>query len=640
MSTPASGRERWRDRRVSFRGTIPLALVGLALLGSVLIPARQTWRITQLLRESTQVLAPARLLVEQLQAGLAREYVAVQGYALSGDAVQLARYRATADEDERRLAALDRLAARFDTTSADRLRTLRERIGAWRRLNDALVAPGGSRARVAAALVEEQAHYDSSLHAIASLSSELVTDAAARDDRVRALEHLSIASNAVLVLAAVVAMSGVAALTVQERQLTATLRRRVSEEAALRQAAESLGSAYTVDEVTQRIVDSALEAVAGTGAFVELIEDRHGGEPNVVVRAVSGSGVPPLQTAWPLAGSYTEHATTRGEPVLLADLSSLARSGAIGTIAKAGGSAIVVPLGSSADPTGALFVLSSLPGHFTGEDVARAGIFGHLAALAYEKVGLLEESHERRRVLERVIQSRSRLMRGFSHDVKNPIGAADGFAELLSLGVYGELSPEQRGSIDRMRRSIRSALALIDDLHELARAETGNLALAWEPVDLAALARALGEEYHAAAHGRGLSLLVEAEDDGPVVATDRVRVRQIVANLISNAIKYTSRGSITVRVRGQPAGSSVDERDGAVLEVTDSGAGIAPEKQDYIFEEFSRLGSGEAPGAGLGLAISKLLAQRLGGYITIASEIGSGSTFTLWLPLRREESSA
>ena len=639
MSASAPGLARWRDRRPSFWGTIPLALVGLALLGSVLIPARQTWRITQLLRESTQVLAPARLLVEQLQAGLARELVAVQGYALSGDAAQLARYRATADEDERRLAALDRLAARFDTTSADRARALREQIGAWRRFNDGLVARGGSRARVVAALEEEQARYDASLHALALLSSELVTDAAARDDRVRALEHLSIASNAVLVLAAFVAMSGVAALTIQERQLTATLRRRVGEEAALRRAAESLGSAYTVDELTQRIVDSALEAVAGTGAFVELIDDRHGEEPKVVVRAVSGSGVPPLQTAWPLAGSYTQHATTIGEPSRIADLSSLARSGAISTIAKAGGSAIVVPLGSSARPTGALFVLSSQPGHFEADDVTRAGIFGHLAALAYEKVGLLEESHERRRVLERVIQSRSRLMRGFSHDVKNPIGAADGYAELLSVGVYGELSPEQRGSVDRMRRSIRSALALIDDLHELARAETGNLALAWEPVDFAALVRALGEEYQAAADGRGLSLLVEADDGGPIVETDRARVRQIVANLISNAIKYTPRGTITVRARRQPAETSVDECDGAVLEVTDSGAGIAPEKQDYIFEEFSRLGSGEAPGAGLGLAISKLLAQQLGGRISVASTVGVGSTFTLWLPLQRAESS-
>jgi signal transduction histidine kinase len=605
----------------------------------VAIPARQTWRITQLLRESTQVLAPARLLVEKLQAGLAREFVAVQGYALTGDVAQLARYRASADEDERWLAAVERLASRFDATSADRARALRTRIGGWRQFNDSLVAHGASRARVVAVLGEEQSRYDASLRAIALLSSDLVADAAARDDKVRTLEHLSIASNAVLVLAALVAMSGVAALTIQERKLTATLRRRVDEEAALREAAESLGSAYTVDEVTQRIVDAALDVVAGRGAFVERIEGEAGEEASVVVRAVAGSGVPPLESACALAGSYTERVTRSGEPVVL---SNLQLSGAIRAIANVG-SAIVAPLGSSDKPTGALFVVSAATGHFHDDDVARAGIFGHLAALAYEKVALLEEAHERRRVLERVIQSRSRLMRGFSHDVKNPIGAADGFAELLSLGVYGELSAEQRGSIDRMRRSIRAALSLIDDLHELARAETGNLALAREPVDLAALVHALGEEYHGAAHGRGLSLLVEAEDDGPTVESDRARVRQIVANLLSNAIKYTRQGSITVRARRRAGQSGGDEGGGAVLEVADTGAGIAAEKQDYIFEEFSRLGSGDAGGAGgagLGLAISNLLAQRLGGRISVESEVGRGSTFTLWLPMRRDESSA
>src|SRR5690242_2130795 len=237
--------------------------------------------------------------------------------------------------------------------------------------------------------------------------------------------------------------------------------------------------------------------------------------------------------------------------------------------------------------------------------------------MAYEKIQLLEEAHERRRLLERVIQSRSRLMRGFSHDVKNPIGAADGFAELLSIGVYGTLSAEQQASIGRMRRSIRSALALIDDLHELARAETGNLALAPEPVNLAALIRALGEEYHAAAHRRGLSLSVETECDGPIVETDRARVRQIAANLLSNAIKYTQHGSVLVRVHGQPASPSGGEGAWALIEFADTGPGIPLDKKDYIFEEFSRLDGGDTPGAGLGLAICKLLVQALGGRITV-----------------------
>jgi signal transduction histidine kinase len=297
-------------------------------------------------------------------------------------------------------------------------------------------------------------------------------------------------------------------------------------------------------------------------------------------------------------------------------------------------SAIAVPLGGVTTPIGALYVVGSARYGPRSDDVAGAGIFGNLATLAYEKARLLEEAHERRRALERVVQSRSRLMRGFSHDVKNPIGAADGFAELLSLGVYGNLTTEQRASIERMRRSISAALALITELNVLASAESGTIVLSTEPVDLAELVRSLGEEYHAAALGRGLSLSADVGNDQPIVETDGARVQQIAANLLSNAIKYTQHGSVLVRTRREPEDPGREEDAWALIDFIDSGPGIPPDKKDYIFEEFSRLGGGDTPGAGLGLAISKLLAQALGGRITVESELGHGSTFTLWLPLR------
>lgn len=799
------------NARFAFWDIVPLALVMLTLLGSVAIPARQTWRIMRLLRETTEVLAPTRLLGEQLQSGLAEELVALQSYALSGDSVLLTRHRATAADDDRRLAALARLALRLDTASAGRADVLRRRVDEWRQLDDALLEQRGSRTQFATTLRAGQARYDSSLDAIAALSSDLAAEAAARDDRVRALEHLSIASNAALVLAALVAMSGVLILTLRQRRLSAILHRRATEEVALRQlarrlsaavtrsealrrvaeatlaiaraqgayvewtipgervlecvaiagesaltactrrsysgslteanaarggpvalteldaidrrlaarladacgrcpglvipllsadeplgvlvllrhpaarvfgederrqlrlvsnlasealrrvdgmtaeratlkqarrrarqeaalraAAEALAGAYTMDEVTRRIAHAALEAMPGRGAFVEQIAARSGQRSTeVAVRAVAGVDVPPLDATCPLAGSYTELVTTSGKPMLIADLGHPEQLGTICTMQHDDGSAVVVPLGGPGAPVGALFVVSSARGHFRAGDVTRAGIFGHLAALPYEKVRLLEEAYGQRRVLERVVQSRSRLIRGFSHDVKNAVGAADGFAELLTLGVYGELSTAPRASIDRMRRSLRGALALIDDLHELGRAETGNVALSWEPVDLAELVRTLAEEYHATAQGRGLSLAVAVEVDTPIVETDEARVRQIASNLLSNAIKYTEHGSVLLRARRQPAGPSNPEGGWVLLEFTDSGAGIPADKQDYIFEEFSRLGGGDTPGAGLGLAISKLLAQALGGDISVESEVGHGSTFALWLPLRR-----
>jgi len=114
----------------------------------------------------------------------------------------------------------------------------------------------------------------------------------------------------------------------------------------------------------------------------------------------------------------------------------------------------------------------------------------------------------------------------------------------------------------------------------------------------------------------------------------RARVRQVASNLLSNALKYTEHGSVLVCLRRKPAELFGDAVAWALIEVTDTGPGIPPDKKDYIFEEFSRLGGADTPGAGLGLAISKLLAQALGGRITVESEVGRGSTFTLWLPLR------
>ena len=156
------------------RGTLPLALVGLALLGSVAIPARQTWRISFLLHETTEVLAPARLLVERLQAGLAEELVALQGYALSGDGALLGQYEDAAAKNEQRFITLDGLASRLSSTSATHARVLRDRTDEWHRINGALIARRSSRAEFASALRAEQVRYNFSMTSIAACRRTLL----------------------------------------------------------------------------------------------------------------------------------------------------------------------------------------------------------------------------------------------------------------------------------------------------------------------------------------------------------------------------------------------------------------------------------------------------------------------------------
>ena len=801
--------------QLSQRRVLSLALVSLlvaTLVGSVLIPALETRRIMRLLREITDVIEPARILSWRLESGLAMEYSALQGYALSGDSALLRRYLMTSDENARHLASLEQLAPRLGPRAVEEAAIVRRRITEWQDLNHVLLYGHLSREQFAAAARTQPALRDSIIGEIDRLPSQLSGEAARRLEEVRGHERQSLFVNAMLVLVALAAILAVVGLARRERRLAAVLQRRVEEEsaighlartlseavtiddatrrivegtvvtmhafgayvefapsgddalqaaalidggattllkarmghsgslteeararrgpalvaevdgiarrmppelaagcvrciglvaplvssgetfgvlvllrdaatgpfgvgerrqmgllsdlatavlrrvevertalveaqqqamyeAALREAAEALAGAFTVDDVTQQIARSALDATHALGAYVEHVGPAPDGSFAVVVRGTAGINVAALGTTRAYAGSFTEQAINIGNPVLVADLAGAYPPSLASTPSDTGSSTIVLPIGHSNAPIGALFIVGAGPGQFRSDGASWAHTFAHLAALAYEKVRLLDEAREGRRELERVMKSRQRLMRGFSHDVKNPLGAADGYAELLNDGIYGEVSPAQRESIERIRRSIHSALTLIDGLHELARVDTGNIALQRQVVDLGELVRTTGEEYRGAANATGLLFDVDVAHDLPAIETDGAWIRRIVGNLLSNAIKYTRTGSIVLRVREYPA-EIVGGAGGWVhIDVIDTGLGIPADKRELIFDEFSRLGANDRPGAGLGLAISKRLAEALGGQISVDGEVGRGSTFTLRIPVQAPESS-
>ena len=417
-----------------------------------------------------------------------------------------------------------------------------------------------------------------------------------------------------------------------ERNALLEIEQRATSEIALREAAEALAGVFTVEDVTQQIAQSALDSTESLGAFVETVESGRDGSDILVVRGVAGIEVPLLGATRKFAGSFTEEAIGQEKPAVATNLET-AYPSAANPPATDPNPTIVLPIRDSKGPIAALFIIGSGSDQFRPEDTRRARTIAHLATLAYEKVRLLNEARDGRDQLERAMKSRQRLMRGFSHDVKNPLGAADGYADLLSAGIYGELSVDQRETVQRIRRSIRRALDLIDDLHELARAETGTIEIRHELVDLAQLITTSGDEYRGAADAAGLPLTVNVAEELPLIETDGSRVRQIVGNLISNAIKYTRTGAVNLRVRKYPSRMIRSVPSWIDIEVADTGIGIPADKQSKIFEEFSRLSTSDRPGAGLGLAISKRLAEALGGEIIVTSEVDRGSTFTLRIPL-------
>ena len=253
--------------------------------------------------------------------------------------------------------------------------------------------------------------------------------------------------------------------------------------------------------------------------------------------------------------------------------------------------------------------------------------------------GIAEDMTDHRRIMA----SHEQLIRGFTHDLKNPLGAADGHLSLLEDGVLGELTPVQVASIGRTRRSIRIALDLVVQLLDIERAQTGTLDLRRESFDLAVAIRDLVEESRAGASAKQLTLTLERappDAEALVVYSDPTRVRQIVTNLLSNAVKYTQPGGrCTVGARFVEGPDAPEPGRWVAIVVADNGPGVPIEKQHLLFREFARFSPNSAEGAGIGLAISQQLARALGGRIVFESIPGAGSTFTLWLPKDRRATS-
>ena len=244
-------------------------------------------------------------------------------------------------------------------------------------------------------------------------------------------------------------------------------------------------------------------------------------------------------------------------------------------------------------------------------------------------------SERRRNELQQAVEARARVMRGVSHDLKNPLHAILGHTELIEQEIKGPVTDEQKKTLGRIRKSIGTLLSLIEDILDLSRAEGGQLRITLLETQLASVIRETIYEHSATAAAAGHRLDLELPKGLPLLTTDPQRVQQILGNLLSNAIKYTPEGGqIKVRAETRPRNAAAAGTPWAAIDVIDTGPGIPGEQTERIFDEFSRLRMhADKPGAGLGLAIARRISRLLGGELTVASAGSTGSVFTLWLPL-------
>jgi PAS domain S-box-containing protein len=594
------------------RALLPFSLVLLSLLslaGLHLIANRKTGALRNRISRVTE---PSRALVTEIQSAIALETAAARGYLLARD-FQSAAIRANAKQA--RTVALSRLlpfARQMGPEVTQRTNELNARLRRADLLLDSLFNGSISGREYLTKLEDEQDRFRTVLASMSDLDNAIAGESAKSLSNIRTIERTSALLTALFVFLALVA-----ALLVERlgRGYRVLLEELSETEERFRQIVEAIHDFVWLSDshftkhfyanaayeriwgrARQRLYENPYALLDGVhpedvSRVSDALNQLPHGEYDIEFRVIRPDG----EQRW---------VWSRGFPVR--------------------------------NERGLVYRIAGISEDITERKLAEAER-EHLLQSEREARSASDEARAaaeaRREEVERVTASRARLIRGFTHDVKNPLGAADGFLALLEDGILGELKPKQLESVHRVRRSIGAALGLIGYLLDLARAEAGQLEIHRDILDLGATAREVSEDFRAEAESKQLSLALE--ETGPeslTVCSDHARVRQVLSNLISNAVKYTQPGG-NIRIRVQPRSKpGADNGEWVAIDVADDGPGIAPEQQPRLFDEFARFDPTAAQGSGIGLAISERVARALDGAITVISEVGVGSTFTLWLP--------
>ena len=288
--------------------------------------------------------------------------------------------------------------------------------------------------------------------------------------------------------------------------------------------------------------------------------------------------------------------------------------------------------------------------------IVGAVVLGLALVLQHERrqaARLAERSKELERLSSELLRAnrmKNDFLANVSHELRTPLNAIVGFVDLLREGVYGDLAPRQVKPVERIEASANHLRHLVDQILDLAKIAAGRLDVHTETLDIRPFILDVASEVESLLNEKNLSLSLTMMGPLPRIRTDSTHLRQILVNLVGNAIKYTDSGSIVVKARLVPriealaqglpviiAGTRSEMNSWLSIQVVDSGIGISPMDQERVFEEFEQVDSGpraDSPnrGTGLGLAISRRLGRLLGGDLLLLSEPGKGSTFTLWLP--------
>lgn len=292
-----------------------------------------------------------------------------------------------------------------------------------------------------------------------------------------------------------------------------------------------------------------------------------------------------------------------------------------------------VIVGDRGEVTAVVSILRDLRPVVVNERLARElrELNERLEVRVREATAQLEERHEelkeQARVVERASKAKSEFLASVSHELRTPINAILGYTALIQERIYGTLTADQERALEKVERSSKHLLALISDILDLSTIEAGRLPMASDEFTVRQLVREIEETIAPMVHEAGLDFHKEVSGGDVCMTTDRTRLQQVLFNLLTNAVKYTDEGSVTFR--------TFADEDGVRFEVEDTGIGIGEDEIEDVFESFTQsvqTREDHRGGAGLGLAISRRLAEMMQGTLEVSSTLGEGSIFTLRVP--------
>ena len=422
---------------------------------------------------------------------------------------------------------------------------------------------------------------------------------------------------------------------VQELQARrAELARKVEELEALRAVGEAVSSSLDVDAVLSTVTRYAVELSATDGGSIMEYDERacsfsvraaYRTEPEVIeqLRTV------PVNLTETLVG----RAALERRPIAVTDLGATELDPHTRILYDAGWrSLLAVPMLREGHIVGSLNVRRKLPGDFDSDIIDLLEAFASQSVLALTNARLYRELQEQSGALEVASRHKSEFLASMSHELRTPLNSVLGFSEVLLERMFGDINERQEEYLRDIHGSGQHLLELLNEILDLSKVEAGRMELDYTHLDLRELLERAVSMLRERAGARRVDLRVAVEPDVGEIYSDELRLKQVVLNLLTNAVKFTGEDG-SVQVSGRRVGPQIH------IAVSDTGIGVPEKDRDRIFESFQQGGRGASreEGTGLGLTLSRRIVELLGGRLWLDSEVGVGSTFTFSLPAPLEQ---